>query len=98
MKVAADAMTRKLEQILTIDPSIANDLRDIGSHAPAQPIGQERDAWYKRVNRITRLRHDSCICDCFIATVRYMGGGEAVPWWTWTAERKHSFAMAEVRS
>lgn len=98
MKAAADAMARKLEQIPTIDPSIANDLRGIGIDAPAQLIGQDPYVWYERVNRITGLRHDPCLRDCFIAAVRFMEGGEAVAWWTWTAERKHSFAMAEVRS
>lgn len=95
---AAPAMARKLEQIPTIDPSITNDLRGIGIHAPAQPIGQDPDAWYQRVNRITGLRHGPCLRDCLIAAVRFTEGSEAVPWWTWTAERKLSFAMVEVRS
>jgi hypothetical protein len=99
MKAAAAAMARKLEQIPTTGVSIANDLRGIGIHAPAQLIGQERYAWYERVNRITGLRLDPCFRDCFIAAVRFMEGGEAVPWWIGTAERRQRFATTvEVRS
>ncbi|WP_454831939.1 helix-hairpin-helix domain-containing protein [Pseudoxanthomonas wuyuanensis] len=90
MKARAATDALRLEQIPNIGPSIAADLRGIGIALPSQLIGQDPYILYERVNRTTGLRHDPCLCDCFIAAVRFMEGGEALPWWVWTAERKRT--------
>jgi hypothetical protein len=38
--------------------------------------------------RITGKRQDPCVLDVFIATVRFIEGAPARPWWHYTAERK----------
>jgi hypothetical protein len=43
---------------------------------------------YDDLCRITGVRHDPCVLDVFIAAVRFMAGGPAMPWWKFTAERK----------
>ena len=87
---AAEAAT--LEDIPNIGPSIAGDLRGIGIAHPHDLLGQDPYALYRRVNETTGQRHDPCLCDCFIAAVRFMEGGASTPWWHYTAERKQRFA------
>jgi DNA transformation protein len=88
---ATDA--RRLEDIPNIGPSIAGDLRGIGIFQPAQLPGMDPYRLYQRVNQATGQRHDPCLCDCFIAAVRFMEGGAPTPWWHYTAERKRRFAL-----
>nr|WP_298131241.1 helix-hairpin-helix domain-containing protein [uncultured Pseudoxanthomonas sp.] len=88
MKVRHADDARALEDIPNIGPSIAGDLRGIGIAHPHDLLGQDPYALYRRVNETTGQRHDPCLCDCFIAAVRFMEGSGPVPWWHYTAERK----------
>lgn len=89
-RLASEA--RALEQIPNIGPSIAGDLRGIGISHPSDLVGQDPYALYARVNHATGQRHDPCLCDCFIAAVRFMEGAPATPWWHYTEARKQYFA------
>lgn len=64
----------------------------IGIATPQALVRQDPYALYERVNAATGQRHDPCLCDCFIAAVRFMEGGPPTPWWRYTAERKRHFA------
>lgn len=79
---------RNFEDIPNVGPSIAGDLRGIGIVQPQHLVGQDPHALYRRVSTATGQRHDPCLCDCFIAAVRFMEGSGPVPWWHYTAERK----------
>ena len=92
MKAArADAATR-LEEIPNIGPSIADDLRALDIYEPAQLVGKDPYALYRRMTDITGVVHDPCLCDTFIAAVRFMEGGPVRPWWYYTSERKAKLA------
>jgi hypothetical protein len=41
---------------------------------------------------VTGQRHDPCVYDVFLAAVRFMEGAPALPWWTYTPERKRVLA------
>lgn len=88
---AADAM--RLTDLPNIGKSIAGDLEGLGIRHPAQLIGADPYALYARINRETGMRHDPCLCDTFIAAVRFMEGGPPHPWWNFTAERKRHFGQ-----
>ena len=88
MKVRHADDARALEDIPNIGPPIAGDLCGIGIAHPHDLLGQDPYALYRRVNETTGQRHDPCLCDCFIAAVRFMEGSGPVPWWHYTAERK----------
>ncbi len=88
MKARSAAEARLLEQVPNIGPSIANDLRLIGIAQASQLVGQDPYTLYDAINQATGTRQDPCLCDCLIAAVRFMDGGEPVPWWEYTAERK----------
>ena len=67
----ADA-AKQLQDIPNIGPAIADDLRALGIERPQQLIGKDPYALYQRMTEITGVRHDPCLCDCFIAAVRFM--------------------------
>jgi len=92
MKARHADHARVLEDIPNIGPSIAGDLRGIGIATPQALVQQDPYDLYARVNAATGQRHDPCLCDCFIAAVRFMDGGPPTPWWHYTDERKQHFA------
>jgi Pathogenicity locus len=92
MKAASAKDAKRLEDIPNIGKSMAQDLRQMGIFEPSALIGQNPYALYEKIQRITGHRHDPCVCDTFIAAVRFMEGSEALPWWHYTAERKKHFA------
>lgn len=89
---------RRLEDLPNVGPAIAADLRALGVDAPAQLKGRDPFKLYERLNRVTGLRHDPCVLDTFIAVVRFVGGGPARPWWTYTAERKRALSKRKRRA
>jgi len=92
VKAASAREAMRLEDIPNVGPSIADDLRALDIYEPAQLIGKDPYALYQQMTRITGVVHDPCLCDTFIAAVRFMEGGPARPWWYYTAERKHRLA------
>ena len=78
----------RLEDIPNIGPSVADDLRAIDIFEPRQLVGKDPYELYRRMAEVTGEVHDPCLCDTFIAAVRFMEGGPSRPWWFYTAERK----------
>jgi len=88
MKAASAAAALRLEDIPNIGPSIADDLRALDIFEPAQLLGQDPYELYERSNARAGAVQDPCLCDTFIAAVRFMEGGPVRPWWFYTSERK----------
>lgn len=84
----------RLEDIPNIGPSVADDLRSLDIYEPTQLIGKDPYALYRRIGEISGEDHDPCLCDTFIAAVRFMEGGPPRPWWFYTVERKKRLAAA----
>ncbi len=91
-KATHAAQARTLQDIPSIGPAAAGDLRALGITEPAHLVGRDPYAMYDESNRLRGVRQDPCVCDTFIAAVRFMEGGPPVPWWHHTAERKRHFA------
>lgn len=79
---------RKLEDLPNIGKAMADDLRLIGIHAPEQLCDQDAYEMYVMLCDKTGRRQDPCVIDVFLSIVHFMRGGEAQPWWAFTAERK----------
>lgn len=79
---------RELIDLPNVGAATAADLRRLGIETPQQLIG--RDAWelYESLCRKTGVRHDPCVIDVFLSITDFMQGGEAKPWWHYTAQRK----------
>ena len=86
-----DEVTR-LEDIPNVGKAIAADLRLIGVNEPNDLPGKDPYVLYEQVCAATGMRQDPCLLDVFISAVRFSEGGPAVPWWTFTPERKRALA------
>ena len=90
-KAASPAECLRLEQLPNVGPALAADLRSIGIERPADLLGQDAFALYRRLCAQTGQRHDPCVLDTFMAVTDFMRGAAAAPWWKYTAERKATF-------
>ncbi len=94
MKARSPDQAHRLVDIPNVGPATAGDLRALGIELPRQLVGQDPYALYARSNALRGLRQDPCVCDAFIAAVRFMEGATPRPWWHYTAERKQHLAGA----
>lgn len=70
---------------------MAGDLRLLGIHAPEQLAGADPLALYQALCVATGARQDPCVLDVFMSLTDFMHGGQARPWWAYTAERKRLY-------
>jgi len=94
MKATHPEAALRLEDIPNIGPSIADDLRALDIYEPAQLLGQDPYELYRRSNAVAGVVQDPCLCDAFIAAVRFMEGGPVRPWWFFTPERKQKIGQS----
>jgi hypothetical protein len=78
----------RLIDLPNIGQAIAHDLRSIGIDHPRKLIGKDPFLLYNELCTITEKRHDPCVLDVFISAVHFMEGGNPLPWWSFTEERK----------
>ena len=77
-----------LEDLPNVGPATAADLHRIGVRHPRDLCGQDGYALYDTLCRKTGVRHDPCVIDVFLSITHFMNGGDALPWWSFTAQRK----------
>ncbi len=78
----------KLTDLPNIGKAIATDLQLVGIKKPQELIGKDAYQLHDELCRLTGEKHDPCVIDVFLAVVDFMEGGDPVPWWKFTAERK----------
>lgn len=86
-----------LTDLPNIGESIALDLRLIGIEKPRQLEGRNAEEMYLELCRVTGKRQDPCMLDVFMSLQSFMEGGEPLPWWHFTAERKRLLDHPEHR-
>lgn len=77
-----------LTELPNIGPAMAEDLRLLGVQHPKDLINKDPYRLFETLCRKTSKQHDPCVIDVFIAVVDFMEGGDAAPWWNYTAQRK----------
>ena len=77
-----------LTDLPNIGPSMAGDLRRLGILDMHDLTGQNAFALYHRLCELTSCRQDPCVLDTLLSVVDFADGGEAKPWWHYTAGRK----------
>jgi len=87
-----------LVELPNIGKAIAGDLRLIGIDHPKKLIGKEAFELYEALCEKTGKRHDPCVIDVFMSVVYFMEGGEPLPWWAFTDERKKHMAKDQRRA
>jgi Pathogenicity locus len=78
----------RLDALPNIGKAIAADLRLIGVDHPKKLVGRNPFEMYEALCAATGKRQDPCVLDVFMSAVHFMEGGEPLPWWSFTAERK----------
>ena len=67
---------------------MARDLGLVGIKQAQDLVGKDPYQLYDSLCQQTKTTHDPCVIDVFLAAVDFMEGGNAAPWWNFTAERK----------
>lgn len=93
-KVQREKVSR-LEDLPNIGKQMAADLRSIGIRLPEQLAGQDPLKLYEALCERTGVRQDPCVLDVFISIVHFMDGGDALPWWSFTAQRKRRLNISK---
>jgi len=78
----------RLEELPNIGRAMAGDLRLIGIHHPKDLIGKDPFQLYDELCGMSGKKHDPCVIDVFMSIVHFMEGGDPLPWWSFTDERK----------
>lgn len=79
---------QQLTDLPNVGGAVAKDLNDIGIERPEQLIGRDPRQLFEQLCDATGQRHDPCMLDTLMSIVSFMDGGRALPWWSFTAERK----------
>ncbi|MBW2328952.1 MAG: helix-hairpin-helix domain-containing protein [Deltaproteobacteria bacterium] len=87
----------RLEELPNIGKAMAGDLRLIGINSPKELIRKNPFELYDKLCAKSGKRHDPCVIDVFMSVVRFMEGGDALPWWAFTEERKGMIAGGRKR-
>ena len=82
----------RLDTLPNIGKAIAADLHLIGIDHPNKLIGMEPYQMYEALCTATGKKQDPCVIDVFMSAVHFMEGGEPLPWWLFTQERKKQIA------
>lgn len=82
----------ELTELPNIGKAMAADLRLIGIDHPKKLIGKDPFTLHEALCRLTGKKQDPCVIDVFMAAIRFMEGGDALPWWSFTDERKKHLA------
>ncbi|MBW1804399.1 MAG: helix-hairpin-helix domain-containing protein [Deltaproteobacteria bacterium] len=78
----------RLEELPNIGKAIADKLRLIGIDHPRELIGKDPFDLHGALCAKTGKSQDPCVIDVFMSVVHFMEGGDALPWWSFTDERK----------
>ena len=87
MKKKAALGTRRLEDLVSVGPSIRGDLNALGVHSVEQLARRDPQALYDQLCRKTGQRQDPCVLDTFRAAVAQAQDPdlpiEYAVWWFW---------------
>ncbi|MCF8382366.1 MAG: helix-hairpin-helix domain-containing protein [Chlorobium sp.] len=90
-KVVRDRLG-KLTDLPNIGKAVAKDLNLIGVFEPGQLQGRCPLEMYRDLCEATDTLQDPCVIDVFMSVTSFMSGNDALPWWSFTAERKRLLA------
>lgn len=86
----------RLRDLPNVGPATEADLMLLGIDHPKKLIGKNAYELYNQLCAATSMRHDPCVIDVFLSLVHFMEGGEALPWWEFTEERKLRIGMQDA--
>ncbi len=87
----------RLDELPNIGKVMADNLQLIGIDHPRKLIGKEPFELYEELCTRSGKRHDPCVIDVFSSVIHFMKGGDPLPWWSITVERKKHITRNEMR-
>jgi len=79
----------QLDALPNIGKSMTAALHVLGIDHPKKLVGMDPFTMYEDFCAKTGKRQDPCVIDVFMSAVHFMKGGEPLPWWSFTQERKN---------
>ena len=86
----------RLEDLPNVGKAMTSDLRLIGIEKPRELIGKDPFNLYAELCTRSGQRHDPCVIDVFMSVIHFMEGGEPLPWWSFTDERKKNISQNQA--
>lgn len=83
----------QLTDLPNVGPAMAKNFRLLGFDQPADLQGADPLQLYRSLCMAIGSRQDPCVLDVFMSVTHFMGGGEAKPWWHFTAQRKLAYGQ-----
>jgi hypothetical protein len=87
----------RLEELPNIGKAMADDLHLIGIDHPRKLIGKDPFKLYQELSMTSGKKHDPCVIDVCMSVIHFMEGGDPLPWWSFTDERKRRIAHHQGR-
>ena len=87
----------RLDELPNIGEAMAKGLQSIGIDHPKKLIGKEPFELYEALCATSGKRQDPCVIDVFMSVVHFMEGGDPLPWWSFSDERKKQTARQNPR-
>ncbi len=87
----------RLDELPNIGKAMAYDLQLIGIDHPRKLIGKEPFELYEELCTRSGKWHDPCVIDVFMSVIHFMKGGDPLPWWSFTDERKKQITRNQMR-
>jgi hypothetical protein len=78
----------RLDELPNIGKAMSRDLQLIGVSHPKMLIGKKPFELFELLCARSGKRLDPCVIDIFISAIHFMEGGDPLPWWFFTEERK----------
>jgi hypothetical protein len=86
----------QLVELPNIGKAMANALLSIGIDHPKKLIGKDPFDLFEELCTRRGRRSDPCVIDVFMSVIHFMEGGEPLPWWSFTDQRKKRISL-EIR-
>jgi len=83
----------ELVELPNIGKAMANALQSIGIDHPKKLVGKDPFELFEALCAKTGKRSDPCVFDVFMSVIYFMEGGEPLPWWSFTDQRKESIGQ-----
>ncbi len=87
----------RLQELPNIGNAMADDLQLIGIDHPTKLIGKKPFELYEELCTRSGKKYDPCVIDVFMSVIHFMEGGDPLPWWSFTDERKKHIAQNQKR-
>ena len=81
----------RLDELPNVGKVLAEELQLVGIDHPKKLIGKEPFELYEALCAISGKKYDPCVIDVFMSVVYFMEGGDSLPWWSFTDERKKTY-------